>query len=188
MARQAGVDPACAFGELREAHVPGGEADAGTDGGNVVQVAPEPLQLEEQRACASELGRRFEPERLLARLCVREWRRDRAGRAGALDVAQPFSERPALGGALEPSVLVEEPCVEQEDAIADEVEAEVPGLDHAGMDRSDSHLVGPVPVHGNRPARQLEVVLYERAQGRVAAERRPRRGRPPLAHPMRPPP
>ena len=60
----------------------------------------------------------------------------------------PVVERASLGGALEAAVLVEEACVEVEDSVADDVEAEVPGLDHAGMDRSDGDLVGVVAADG----------------------------------------
>ena len=41
-------------------------------------------------------------------------------------------------------MLVEEPRVECEDPVADDVEAEVPGLDHAGVDRPDGDLVDAV--------------------------------------------
>ena len=47
-------------------------------------------------------------------------------------------------------MLVEEASVEVEDLLADEVEAEVPGLDDSGVDRADCDLVrilalGPAP-------------------------------------------
>ena len=75
-----------------------------------------------------------ETKRVLAGECVGDGVRDGAGGAGASGVGEPVLERVALGGALESAVLVEEAGVEVEDAFADEVEAEVPGLDHAGMD------------------------------------------------------
>ena len=45
-------------------------------------------------------------------------------------------------------MLIEEARVEVEDAVADDVEPEMPRLDHAGMDRPDHHLVGVVPWIG----------------------------------------
>ncbi len=67
-------------------------------------------------------------------------------------------------------MLVEEPDVEVQDAIADDVEAEVAGLDHAGVDRADGDLVGVVAGDGHRPARELARVIDERAQRLVAVE------------------
>ena len=66
-----------------------------------------------------------QPERLLARVRVGDGVRDRAGRAGALGVGEALVERSAFGGALEAAVLVEEARVEVQDALADDVEAEV---------------------------------------------------------------
>ena len=63
------------------------------------------------------------------------------------DVGEPFLERLPFGGTLEAAVLVEELRVEVEDAVADEMEAEVAGLDHAGVDRPDRDLVGVVAAH-----------------------------------------
>ena len=83
--------------------------------------------------------------------------------------ARPSVERRALGGALEPAVLVEEPGVEVEDPVADDVEAEVAGLDHAGVDRPDRDLVRVVAAHAARSSgRAVEVVVDERPQRLVA--------------------
>ncbi len=66
VAGRARVQPARPLGERGEAVVAGGEADAGADRGDVVEVAPDPLELEQERARARELRRRREPERVLA--------------------------------------------------------------------------------------------------------------------------
>ena len=66
VARERGVQPARALGQRREPAVARGEAAPGADGGDVVQVAPHPLELEQDRPGARELRRRDEPERLLA--------------------------------------------------------------------------------------------------------------------------
>ena len=67
-------------------------------------------------------------------------------------------------------MLVEESCVEVEDAVADDMEAEVTRLDHAGMDWPDRDLIGVVPVHGHRPRTEIEVVVDERAQRLMTVE------------------
>jgi hypothetical protein len=95
---------------------------------------------------------------------------DRAGAAGALGEGETLGELPPLGGALQSAVLVEEARVEVEDALADHVEAEVPGLDHAGMNRANGYLVDPLPLDRNGPARGVRRVGDERAQRLVAAE------------------
>src|SRR5581483_1805728 len=167
---QRGVEPPRALGQRGEAVVPGRESDAGADRGDVVEVAPDPLQLQQDRADASELGRRVQPERRLPGMRVGGRVRDGAGGAGALDVGEPLVRGPALGGPLEAAVLVEQARVEVEDPVADDVEAEMPGFDHAGVDRSDRDLVGVMAVDGHRPAREVEVVIDERTQRHVAVE------------------
>ena len=67
-------------------------------------------------------------------------------------------------------MLVEEAGVEVEDAIADDVEAEVPGLDHARVDRADGDLVRVVTRDGDGPAVEPKVVVDERAERLVAGE------------------
>ena len=142
------VEPACAFGESREMIVARGEADTGADGSDVVEVAPETLELEQDRPCAGELRGRFEPESRLACVGVGEAVRDRAGRAGAADVAGTVREGAPLGGGLEAAVLVEEAGVEVENPFADDVEAEVARLDDASVDRADRDLVEVLPRTG----------------------------------------
>ena len=67
-------------------------------------------------------------------------------------------------------MLVEEARVEVEDALADYVEAEVPGLDHACMDRANRDLVDPLSLDRDGPARRAERMGDKRAQRLVAAE------------------
>ena len=170
---QVGVEPPSALGERGKQGVPCGEADTCADGRDVVQVAPDPLELQQERACSGELGGRFEAEALLARMGVREAVRHRAPGAGAADVASAVGERAALGRALEPAVLVEETRVEVEDPVPDDVEAEVAGLDHAGVDRPDRHLVRVLAAHGNHPVGEHEVVVDQRPKRLVAVEADP---------------
>ena len=74
--------------------------------------------------------------------------RDRAGRARARRIRERLLERHAGRGALQAAVLVEEAGVEVEDAVADDVEAEVARLDDPRVDRADRDLVGVVPATG----------------------------------------
>ena len=157
MAGQPGVEPARTLRERREVVVAGGEPGPGADGCDVVQVAPRPLELEQDRAGAGQLRRRHEAERLLAGVRVGDAVRDGAGRARARDEGRSLLERLPLGRPLEPSVLVEEARVEVEDPVADDMEAEVPGLDHARVDRADRDLVRVVSLDRNRPARKCPV-------------------------------
>ena len=50
MAGDARVELPSVLAQRGEALVPGGETDTGADGGDVVEVVPEPLQLEQERA------------------------------------------------------------------------------------------------------------------------------------------
>ena len=67
-------------------------------------------------------------------------------------------------------MLVEEARVEVEDPLADDVEAEVPRLDHAGVDRADGDLVGVVAAAPAPSSARASVVLDERPQRLVAVE------------------
>ena len=111
--------------ERGESHVPRGEPDSRADRGDVVEVVVEPLQLEQERAGASQLPRRREAEDALAGQRVGDRVGDRAGAAGSLGKGQAVGQLLPLGGALQPAVLVEEAQVEEEDPLADDVEAEV---------------------------------------------------------------
>ena len=171
MAGQAFVESPRLLGECREVVVAGCEARSGADGCDVVEVVPGSLELEQDRSRPGELRGRREPERLLAGVCVGDAVRDGAGRAGARDVRSALVECRAFGRALEAAVLVEEPRVELEDQIADDVEAEVAGLDHPGVDRPDRDLVRVVAVHGHGPGGEAGVVIDERTERLVAGER-----------------
>ena len=54
--------------------------------------------------------------------------------------------------------------------FADQMEAEVPRLDHSCVDRADGDLVGIRAVDSHRPAREVEIVMHERPQRLVAVE------------------
>ena len=155
------VQPSAALRESREMRTAGGESDAGAHRRDVVEMAPDPLQLEQDRARACHSCARDKAERRLARLRIRDAVGDRAGGTGTLGVGDPVAELGSLGGPLEPAVLVEQPSVEVQDAIAHEVEAEVPGLDHAGMDGADRNLVRIVTADRHGPARNVRLVVDE---------------------------
>ena len=67
-------------------------------------------------------------------------------------------------------MFVEELRVDVEDEVADDVEPEVAGLDHAGVDRADGDLVRSVAAHGNGPRGERHVMVDKRAQRRVTRE------------------
>ena len=67
-------------------------------------------------------------------------------------------------------MLVEEAQVEVQDPLADDVEAEVAGLDDAGVDRADRDLMGVVADDGHGPGRQVVGVVEQRPQRLVAGE------------------
>src|SRR5207244_4066767 len=114
---------------------------AGADSGDVVQVAPDAFQLEEDRPRSGEFGGGAQAGCSLAGVRVGDAVGDGAGGAGARGVAKALGECGTGCGALEPAVLVEEADIEVEDPLADDVEAEVAGLDHAGVDRADGDLI-----------------------------------------------
>ena len=58
MADKRGVEALCLLLSRRKRHGAGGEADAGADRGEVVQVVVEPFQLEQQGARTGERRRR----------------------------------------------------------------------------------------------------------------------------------
>jgi hypothetical protein len=171
VARQGGVDTASALDEPGEAVVAGCKPDAGAHGGDVIEMAPGPLQLEQDRPHPSELRRRLKTEALLACVCVREPVRHGARAAGAPDPRDPLVQRVALRSRFETAVLVEQPGIDVEDAVADDVKAKMPRLDHARMNRADRYLVRVVAVDRHRPVPEVEVVVDERPQWLVPGER-----------------
>src|SRR5438876_3867889 len=136
------VEPAGALGERGELIASGGEADARADRREVVEMAPHAFELEQDRAHARELAAGSKTERVLTREGARDAVRNGAGGAGARRVGDPIGEGVSFGRAFETAVLVEQPRVEVQDALANDVEPEVAGLDDPGMDRPDGDLVG----------------------------------------------
>ena len=70
----------------------------------------------------------------------------------------------AMRGAFEAAVFVEQAQVEVQDALAHDGEAEVAGLDHAGVDRPDRDLMGVVALRGNRPCLRCRGMLQQSSQ------------------------
>ena len=134
MAERSRVDLLSAVLERGERHRSGREADAGTDRADVVEVVVDALELEQHVRETRSPRSGAEPVRVLDRLRVGDGVRDRAGRAGPLDVGERTSVSWPSAARSRPPVLVEEARVQREDALADHMEAEVAGLDHAGVD------------------------------------------------------
>src|SRR5258708_40343884 len=67
-------------------------------------------------------------------------------------------------------MLVEQARVEMEDPVADDMESEVPGLDHTRVDRPDSNLVRIMAADRHRPVLNYGVVVDERSHWLVPGE------------------
>ena len=156
--------------ERCEAARSGRQPDAGADRGDVVERVPDALELEQDRACAGELGRGHEAESLFARVRVRHGVCDPAACARAGDDRQSVRERQSFGRPLESAVLVEQARVDVEDQVADDVEPEVARLDHAGVDRPDRDLVRVGSAHGRRESVDRAVVVDEGPKRLVPVE------------------
>ncbi len=167
----------------------GGQADAGADRADVVEVCSR-----RARARAGSSG----PARARAAARDRAPPRTRCAYATALLTQQPAHARATTGSpsasaspsaaSLEATVLVEEPHVDVQDQVADDVEPEVARLDHAGVDRPDRDLVGVGAVHGcHEPRLRSDVVVDERPERLVPVEADRRRDRAPPARPSRRP-
>ena len=118
-----------------------------------MEVVVDALELEQHRPGGAQLAVGLKREGALDRVCVGDGVGDRAGGARALAYVSASPSVMALGCALEAAVLVEEARVHREDPLADDVEAEVPGLDHAGVDRADRDLVDAVAADRGHPLR-----------------------------------
>jgi len=136
MPKQALVEALGALLQCCERHRAGGESDPCADRGEVVEVVVKTLHLQQQSARPG--GREAAPQTQHGFGCLSIGDRigDGAGAAGPLCVGNGLLQGHALGRLLQPPVLVEEAEIQEQDPLADGVEAEVPGLDHSGMDRS----------------------------------------------------
>ena len=164
------IEPARVLAQRCEALVAGCEADARADRSDVVEVAPEPFELEQERAGACDLIRRPQAEDLLGSVRVGHAIGDRAGAACPRGVVDAVVKRLPGRGSLEAAVLVEEPDVQVQDAIADDMQPEVARFDHAGMDRADRDLVGVGAVQWHGPGGELARVVDQRAHRLVPVE------------------
>ncbi len=155
--------------------VPKLNADAGADVPEVADVVVEPLHLREQDARQAGRGRDLGAGQAFDRLAERRRVADRADAAGALDDRQGFAEGSAFNQPLDAAMRVEEPGVEMEHRLAHRREAEVAGLDDAGVDRADGQLVDAVAVGHER----FDAPRYRAAAGGpdgLRVRRRRRRG------------
>ena len=91
------VQTARAFRERGEARISRGEPDAGTHGGDIVEVVPGALELEQDGPCTGELGGRTRgraPPRKPGRRRLR-WRRRRRRRRARRTAIPPAREKPS---------------------------------------------------------------------------------------------
>ena len=133
----------------------------------------EALELERERASDAQVAVGPQSACLLDGVRVSHHVGHRARRAGPLDVRQRVAGLAVLGSPLEAAVLVEQAGVQREDALADDVEAKVAGLDDARVDRADGDLVHALAMHGDHPRGRVLRVRDERAQRLVAVEVQP---------------
>ena len=74
------------------------------------------------------------------------------------------------GGRFESATLVEQTHVQVQDALADDVESKVPGLDDAGMNRADRNLVSVAADGRHRPLGKRRVMVEQRPHRLVPVE------------------
>ena len=109
------------------------------------------------RTRASSAGR-GEAERVLAGVRVGDAVCDGARRAGARREGETLVERGPLGRPVRARGACRKARVEVQDAVADDVEAEVARLDHTGVDRADCDLVGIVAADRAPPSDRVAVL------------------------------
>src|SRR4051812_14305500 len=128
------ADPAAVGGGRQEADVAGERAE-------VAGVAGQPLELQSDPPQRRPPRRRPAAGERLDDLAVRRAVADRRVARRGLEIMDGPAIRSAGERPFDPPVLVAEADLEMEDVLAMALEAEVPGLDDAGMHRADPHLV-----------------------------------------------
>src|SRR5690606_30070753 len=122
------------------------ESGVVADGADVAEMIGKPLELGHQRAQPVSAGRRLDAERGLGRAGEGERVGDRAvARDAARETRGPV-ERRAGHQRLHALVDVAKALLQPHDELAIGVEAEMAGLDDAGMDRPDRDLVNALPL------------------------------------------
>src|SRR5450830_1894440 len=125
----------------------GGEiGDVARQGTEVADVVREPLELERDPANRMGAHGNHGAGEGLDRLAVRHRMADRRIARDGFHVRQGPLRRPAHERPLDAAMLVTEGDLEVEDLLAVALEPEVPGLDHAGVDRADRDLVDLVSL------------------------------------------
>ena len=119
--------------------------DVAGERAEVADVVREALELERDAADGVGVRGHHGAGERLDRLAVRQRVADRRVARGGLHVRQGPLRRPAHEGPLDAAMLVAERDLEVKDLLAVALEPEVPGLDHAGVDRADRDLVDLVP-------------------------------------------
>ncbi len=156
-----------------ERHRAGREANPRTDRADVMEVVVETLELERDGTQDAQLAVRLQTAPILNGLGERDRVCDEAGSASASRMGESTLGRETLGGTLEPAVLVEQLKIEREDALSDDMKAEVSGLDHTRVHGPNSDLVNALARDSCHPRCRILGVRRERAQRRVSAELKP---------------
>ncbi len=164
------AQPAAVRGGRHERHVAGERAE-------VAGVRGQPLELERERAQCVRARRDFTAAERLERLRVRESVADGRVARQLLDLVHRARVRPPDQRALEAAVLVAEHDLEVQHLLAVALEAEVAGLDDAGVHGPDGDLVHLIAFHAEERVvradaeRRVVQPVRARAVRRVAAQR-----------------
>ena len=134
------VEPLQLLLEPRAERGADGEADPGADVAEVAEVVVEPLQLQVERAQGGGAVGIVDAGHGLDCLAVGDGVGAGAGAADALGELQHLRRCLPLGQFFDAAMGVEEARLQMEDRLADGGEAEMPRLDHPGVDRPDRDL------------------------------------------------
>ena len=126
--------------------VGGGEARVVGDHAEVADVVVQPLELEEDHAQVPRAGRRDGAGQRLDRLAVGQRVPDARVPGHPLGELDAVLRRPALEELLGSLVGEVQARLHVDDRLAHDTEAEVTGLDDAGVDRPDRDLVHSLPA------------------------------------------
>ena len=139
--------------------------DVARERAEVADVVREPLELEGDAAQRERARRRLPAGERLDRLHVGEGVAHRGVARDRLGERERAPVRAAAQQPLDPAVLVPEDDLEVEHLLAVALEAEVAGLDDAGVHRADRDLVHLLALH-----REERVLAGDRRRGGGAAE------------------
>src|SRR5438552_4068179 len=170
MPEQGGVVSQQVFLHARELGQPERQAAVVAEGAKVAEVVRDALALEQQRAQPERPCGHFARRGCLQRHGIRPGKCHAAVAGDARGEPSPFLQRQRFEAFLDAFMRVPEALFQPQDALADHREAEMPGLDDAGMHRTDGDLVHPLALDRNEgiawiARREARVERHVAAQG-----------------------